>query len=164
MPNNVTNKIIVFCTEYEKNKIHEEIFNNKCIDFEKLIPVPLHIYQQDISNCDEEDFKGNTGINWKRENWFTKWNAYDGNCYFNADKNEFIIIFDTAWSIPYPIIIAFANKYKLDFILKYFDEGYNFWGIEEWKNQKRIKKDFNNKNNFKELCIELKNFNPENND
>ena len=67
--------------------------------------------------------------------------------------------------MPYPVIVAFANKFKVPFEHRYFDEGGNFWGIEEWaikdKCLSRIKKRKSNKEDYKLLCIELKGYDPD---
>ena len=127
MPNHVTNKIT-----FEASKA-DQIIALCCkygqIDFKKLIPQPTEIYLSNLSSEDIKDFPCNWS-NWNRENWGTKWNAYGGAV--GREGDSAYIKFDTAWSVPYPIISAFANIFKVPFVHKYCDEFDNFWGIEVW--------------------------------
>jgi hypothetical protein len=127
MPNHVTHKLI-FAAEHAE-KVFAEVCTDQCIDFEKLVPSPTHIYRGDLSADDDKDFKCNWST-WQRENWGTKWNAYQGKCFLDGDNA--VIQFQTAWSIPYPIVSAFANKFQIPFEHRYCDEAPNYWGIEKW--------------------------------
>ena len=55
---------------------------------------------------------------WCIENWGTKWNAYEQQHF--SIRYDNVIIFETAWSYPKPIIEKLAKKY--DFNFKYADE------------------------------------------
>lgn len=160
MPNNVSHKIAFTATTECAAQIIDEITKHGCLDFNALIPKPLPIYQGSLSGLDTEDFGGFTWYTWAKKNWGTKWNAYNGNSLNRFGAVE--LYFETAWSIPYPIIIAFANKYKLSFVHKYFDEGHNFWGIEKWENRKRTSRQRDNKADFISLCKELNVYDPNN--
>jgi hypothetical protein len=131
MPNWVSIKIEFEAVKEVANTIYGAICVNDRVDFNTLIPTPLHIYQGNLGSEDEKDFGDNTWSEWNRDCWGTKWNA----C--NPDKLKWedgkaSIEFDTAWSVPYSVIVAFGNKFLIPFTLKYFDEGHNFWGIEEY--------------------------------
>jgi hypothetical protein len=158
MPNNVTNKIEFFCGNEVGWDIICKITKQRAesieIDFNTLIPRPIYIYMGEISNKDKEDFGENTWYSWSRKNWGTKWNAYDTIIAVNDDKHS--ILFDTASSVPYPFIIAFAQTFNLKFTYKYFCEGHNFWGVEEWEVGRRINYIKNPIDIKKELHIELK--------
>jgi hypothetical protein len=55
---------------------------------------------------------------WCIDKWGTKWNAYTQSVSEDGD-----IIFQTAWSNPYPIIAALSSKYPdAEFTLRYADE------------------------------------------
>jgi len=159
MPNHVTNRLT-----FSKEK-SEEIFSLCCpgghLDFRALVPQPPQIYLGDTSAEDEQDFKCNWS-SWNRLNWGTKWNAYDSSCGVEGDLA--FIQFDTAWSVPYPVMAAFANRFGVAFEHRYFDEGHNFWGIEEWKEDDgRVKRATTRKNvedDKIKLCISLTGFDP----
>ena len=156
MPNHVSNQIEFNIYAEKAELIISEITQDGCVDFNSLIPQPLSIYQGNLNRSDDEDFNANQWHQWHRDNWGTKWNAYDGNTKYS--DGLVVIYFETAWSIPYPFIIAFANKYKLKFTHKYFDEGHNFWGVDEWDNGVRIKRMRDIEDMRKALHIELRGF------
>ena len=139
MPNHVTNKI-VFPSEFSA-----KVFALCCpcgkFSFETLIPRPINVYLGDLSSEDERDFSNNWH-SWNKENWGTKWGAYSQSCGIRDDDKAFIK-FDTAWSVPYPVIAAFANRFKMEFIHSYYDEGECFWGVESWsiKNETAFRKE-----------------------
>jgi hypothetical protein len=172
MPNHVSNRIEIVCTQEQADDIFKRIGTEGqgAVDFETLIPTPAHIYQGDLGAVDEEDFRGNDWNTWNRANWGTKWNAYSASVAY--DEGRAIIKFDTAWSISYPFVIAIANTFVLPFTFKYFDEGHNFWGIETWGLNKfrsipticRTSKKYKEAEDLRPLCIELKGYDPDKED
>jgi hypothetical protein len=57
---------------------------------------------------------------WSTANWGTKWNAYSTN---DTDTDE--VSFETAWSNPYPVIVALSAKYpEAVFHLRFADEDF----------------------------------------
>jgi len=159
MPNHVTNKII-FDKKYGK-RIFREICPGGQIDFNLLIERPPYVYLGDLKAIDEDDFPCNWNT-WSREFWGTKWNAYDGSIGF--ENRLAFIKFCTAWTAPRPIIVAFANKFRIPFTFKYYDEGNFHSGIEEWginshassdKIISRISKQENDTDLVKKLKAEL---------
>jgi hypothetical protein len=57
---------------------------------------------------------------WSTANWGTKWNAYSTN---DTDTDE--VSFETAWSNPYPVIVALSAKYpEAVFRLRFADEDF----------------------------------------
>ncbi len=158
MPNHVTNCITVKGITKEQVK---ELFGSedRDFDFQRLIPCPDHIYRGHISGDDEKDFGGNTWLHWNNRNWGTKWNCYEVHIKETEDGLE--IKFNTAWSVPYPPVIAFAQKLKKhSFLFEYFDEGWNFWGREEWVEGKRFSKIQDDESIRDELCLKLKGYDP----
>lgn len=158
MPNHVSHKI-TFAADKAA-----EIFAATCpeghFDFETLVPPPSNMYHGDLSRDDEKDFPVNW-LSWARQNWGTKWNAYDCKCEVIGDKA--VITFDTAWSCPYPVLAAFCNRFQIPFEHRYFDEGSNFWGIEEWGLDKwhkervqRLTTRKSKQEDYKALALELK--------
>lgn len=131
MPNHVTNKI-EFHGEQENIKKVLELIKGEddYIDFEKIIPMPDNIFRGDLGREERELYGTNNWYDWSIENWGTKWNAYD--CYLEDDN---IIIFNTAWSAPIPVLDALAEicyENNVWFTSKWADEdmGYNI-GISE---------------------------------
>ena len=163
MPNWVSVKIEFDASEEIANNIYDAICINDRVDFNTLIPTPLYIYHGDLRREDEKDFGAHTWLEWNKTFWGTKWNA----C--NPDKLKWedgkaSIAFDTAWSVPYPVIVAFGNKFLIPFTLKYFDEGHRFWGIEEYAPndkktsiRRKVKKD-SAEEDQKPLHIELRGY------
>lgn len=122
MPNHVINKITI--SGYTSSQIKDRFSSEgREFDFNKLIPTPMHIYQGLISKEDEEDFPN--WYKWNIDNWGTKWNCYDSSVEDAEDEQSVVIKFNTAWSVPYPIIVALANHLKSESMIhEYFDEGH----------------------------------------
>ena len=161
MPNHVTHKLIFTGDALEH--IVDECCTEGGIDFDKLIPTPGHVYLSDTTAEDEKDFPMNWS-SWNRLYWGVKWNAYAGSAGRNDDGTAYLK-FDTAWGIPYPIITAFANKFRVQFEHRYFDEGHNFWGAEKWEEScgtmRRVMKRKSAEEDKVALCIELKGYDPD---
>jgi hypothetical protein len=163
MYNHVTNKIT-----FDASKADEvfSFFTNGKFDFNILVPMPPHVYMGDLSAEDDVDFPINW-MTWSRENWGTKWNCYDQTN--GIEDGKAFIKFDTAWSAPYPVIAAFANKFAIPFEHRYFDEGHNFWGVEKWGKRNcdhdsqiiaRIERRKSKQDDMIALCVELKGYDP----
>lgn len=162
MPNHVTNKIVFSAAK--SNEVFAAVCPDGKFDFKTLIPEPLNMYRGNFSPEDIQDFPINW-LDWRRQNWGTKWNAYAQSC--GLEEREAFIKFDTASEVPYPVLAAFANKFCIPFQHRYFTEGINSWGVEEWgvsafcPHIHRVKKDLNNPNSKHQLCLELKGYDPE---
>ena len=76
-------------------------------DFERVVPIPP-----------AKEYSKNW-YNWNIEHWGTKWNAYD------CKHNDNTLIFTTAYTIPYNILIALSEKYKHIFIDVQYQEEVN---------------------------------------
>ncbi len=164
MPNHVTNKLIFDAADADR-VISYCCPDGKQIDFELLVPSPPHMYQACTTAEDEKDFPLNWR-SWSCENWGTKWNAYGGSVVKEND-GRVSIKFDTAWSLPRQIAAAIANRFKVAFEHRYFDEGHNFWGVETWGLERhggapgRLSHRKNASDDKKSLCIELKGYDPD---
>lgn len=159
MPNYVTNKLTFDAAQAEE--VFGAICPNGNLDFELLVPSPPHIFRGNLGEHEERDFPLNW-YSWNVQNWGTKWNCGDSSCGINNEGKAFIQ-FDTAWSVPYPVIAAFSNRFKIPFEHRYFDEGHCFWGIEIWDrdicgNQTRITKRRGIPEDERTLCLELKGY------
>jgi hypothetical protein len=127
VPNHIANRI-TFAAE-KADEVFAAVIRDGDFDFETLVPSPPNMYHGDLSASDESDFQVNWN-NWSRENWGTKWNAYQGK--HGIENGEAFIYFQTAWAPPWPVMAAFCNRFKIAFVHRYFDEGENFWGIDTW--------------------------------
>lgn len=57
---------------------------------------------------------------WNTKNWGTKWNAYD-----SIQREDGSIYFQTAWSTPYPVMLALSAKYPEAIIkVRFADEDF----------------------------------------
>lgn len=102
------------------------------VDFERIKDDPEKLSQfLNLGNQVAENYNKygcSTWYQWCIKNWETKWNAYDVLVTENSIK------FDTAWSSPQPVIEKLVSQFKLSCTVKTFDEGYNFWSIQEYQN------------------------------
>jgi hypothetical protein len=164
MPNNVTNKLVLPIAMADE--VIAVIAPDGKVDFKTLIPEPPHLYHGNLTNDDERDFPLNWN-SWNRENWGTKWNAYD--TVITRDEAHAYVEFDTAWSLPYPFIAAINNRWPtMEFEHRYFDEGHNYWGKEVWEkcpfaDGKVVRHPHSRKSlpeDKQALCIELKGYDP----
>jgi len=156
MPNHIYQKIRISDWNYtdkfkeaKKKVLNEE--NN--FDFNLLIPQPENIFNGSLGEkerqmCIEENRPN--WLDWNRENWGTKWNAYSTEIITN-DNDTLELTFQTAWNIPTPIIEALFEVFS-DFEIHYLavDEG-GFFAVEIIKNEEGeiIEKD------LKEYCDTL---------
>ena len=106
MPNWVTNKISFYGEQKNIDKILELIKGEEtCIDFEKIIPMPEHIFRGNLGPDERKIYGKNNWYDWSNYHWGTKWNTYGG----QLIKEENEIYFDTAWSCPLPILDKLAE-------------------------------------------------------
>ena len=159
MPNHVANKIVFFATSKRTQEIVRHVFVDGEFDFNTLMSAPANIYQGTLGEADDEDFKSCTWLEWNLANWGTKWNAYNSS--YTTSNGVTEILFHTAWSPPFPVIVAFANTFKIDFEHRYCEGSQSFWGIEQWKYDPkeedciRIKCRKSERDDLKDLCLEL---------
>lgn len=128
MPNYTKNKII-FDKKYEEDVISVV---GMSFNFNDFIPQPYHMYHGNLSSRDHKDFPCNWW-DWNNLNWGTKWNCSD--YFLKIEDDKVILNFDTAWTAPFPIICAFANKFRIPFEHHYWYDGADddIWTIHEWK-------------------------------
>jgi len=141
MPNHVTNILKVSGNPEKVREMFEAIKDDKIglgsIDFNKVIPMPEHIFRGNLGMAEREKYGKDNWYDWSISNWGTKWNSYgyDG-AYTPQDFDGEHIEFQTAWSRPENVIAALAAKYPdLSFEHKWADEdfGYNT-GKKEYEN------------------------------
>jgi len=124
MPNHITNEIIFRGVNAAKQ---EDIIAKLCkddrVDFEILVPTPANIWLGNVSKFHDEKLgRDLCGLDWRRANWGTKWNAY-GQKPIETTGDTITFVFDTAWSPPYPWLVAVFNTLKIDFEHNWMDEG-----------------------------------------
>lgn len=123
MPNHVINELVFRNVTAEQQ---EAIIAATCdqegkVDFSVLVPPPLNIWMGNVGTEHERAFR-RTGLDWNRENWGTKWNAYS---HQNTERtsDKLTLRFETAWSPPYPWLAAVMNKTQMSFDHNWLDEG-----------------------------------------
>lgn len=140
MPNHITNILSFENIPYEKTKEILEVIKNDefgigSIDFNRIIPMPEHIFKGNLGREEREKYGCDNWYDWSIKNWGTKWNAYE---FIPHDSNEESnqIKFCTAWDTVPPIIRVLSEMYP-DVIVKIQwaneDFGYNV-GVCEYIN------------------------------
>jgi hypothetical protein len=85
---------------------------------------------QKMSNTLKKKYGADNWYEWTRNNWGTKWNAYDVNTY---DVGDDTIYFNTAWATPVPILEALSKQHPNVLIhVKYADEDFGH-NVGEYK-------------------------------
>ena len=114
--------------EGDDRKIREIMgyaWGSKFDDPEAMI---IHMIDKGLANLDEAQkaldnerlYGCRDWYGWSTSNWGTKWNAYSTN---DTDVDE--VSFETAWSNPYPVIVALSVKYPdAVFHMRYADEDF----------------------------------------
>lgn len=140
MPNHVTNILVVSGDEQVRQAMFEAIKGDEVglgsIDFNKVIPMPEHIFRGNLGPAERAQYGSDNWYDWSVANWGTKWNSYGYHDYTEKDFDGATLTFDTAWSSPQPVIAALAEKFPdLHFSHKWADEdfGYNV-GEKEYEN------------------------------
>ena len=148
MPNHTSNRLTMRGSNSEVARFMDENRTEETDDvgspiplsFEKLVPTPPEMLESnDIKNGKMPDW-----YNWRVENWGTKWDAYDfpndwvsvmpkdapNWLHLNWSMGEVpnVLGFYTAWSPPTPWLVNVSEKYDLEFMLEYADEGGGFVG------------------------------------
>lgn len=90
------------------------------VNFETLVPIPANVWLGHVGQRHEKAFKL-TALEWCRENWGTKWNAYDHHPIVQTD-DTLTLRFETAWGPPYGWLCAVFNTIKLRFEHNWFTE------------------------------------------
>lgn len=100
---------------------------------ERLEFIPTKKYQQYL----KDTFGSDNWYSWNVENWGTKW---DVTANISCEENEsFYFSFDSAWAPPEAFFEHLANKYGIEYELKYFECGAGFAGKASYVNGKHEK-------------------------
>lgn len=129
MPNHVINEVTFSNVDAEtQGRIIALVRGaEREIDFNVLIPMPINVWQGNVSTKHEQAF-GECGLDWSRREWGTKWNAYgldEGGKYqsIRASEGTLVLTFQTAWSAPRKWLLALFNTCKIPFEYRWMSEG-----------------------------------------
>lgn len=125
MPNHCKNVVTVTRGEVSV-ELSELVGADGKFDFARFVPPPPHIYQGGLGQVHKEFFPVNW-LSWNRENWGTKWDAYDQNKPRLIDGGV-SLRFETAWSPPLPVALAVSRTLKARVHITWVDEGHVTWG------------------------------------
>lgn len=123
MPNHCINEIIFRDVDREAQ---DKILALTCkadekVTFEILVPIPPQVWLGNVGQRHEKAFK-NTSLSWCRDNWGTKWDAYDHRP-IERTEDTLTLRFETAWGPPYGWLCALMNVTKLPFEHNWMSEG-----------------------------------------
>jgi len=126
MPNHVVNEIVIEGDATLFDRVLAKISTAQSpIDFEALLPLPLNAWAYSQSTKHEQAFPI-MAMDWTRQNWGTKWNAYgidDGYQSIVRTDTHLTLTFQTAGGPPLGWILALHNALKLSFTYGYLSEG-----------------------------------------
>ena len=144
MPNHVFNSVTIKGTAEQLKDVEtflaRKSFMNESDDvpefnFANLVSIPRDKVDEynDVHGFVEGVSVGNTEYNWYNwnvNNWGTKWNAYEVSGEL-VDDTHFQYEFSTAWSIPEPVINAFADYARQGGItFEWYAEEEQGWGAQ----------------------------------
>lgn len=122
MPNHCINELIFSADIARQSAIRDALCGSDGkVDFQILVPIPVNLWRGNVGQKHEKAFK-RTALDWKIENWGTKWNAY-GHHEIEATEGKIIFRFETAWRPPYPWLAAIFNTLKISFDHNWLSEG-----------------------------------------
>ena len=122
MPNHVINELIFRgCDAARQSAIAAKLCGDDGnVDFERLVPIPPNVWLGSVGQKHEK--LGANALDWCRENWRTKWNAYSHKP-IERTADSITFRFETAWSPPYGWLVAVFNVLKISFDHNWLDEG-----------------------------------------
>ena len=85
-----------------------------------------------FSHGQKHEKLGQNALDWSRENWGTKWNAYSHKP-TQRTEDTLTLTFETAWSAPYGWLMALFNTTKRDFDHNWLDEGSDRGVSGQWR-------------------------------
>jgi hypothetical protein len=145
MPNHITNILTAHGDEKKVRAMFEAIKNDEIgtgsIDFNKIVPMPEHIYRGNLGRKEIEKYGAeNCWYDWSIKNWGTKWNSYGYNEHTAENFDGSSIKFLTAWSSVSDLMKKLSSMFPdICFDYKWADEdfGYNT-GKAEFKGGKTL--------------------------
>jgi hypothetical protein len=136
MPNYVHHHLTITGPEADRERFLTECFsqdddNKTNFDFDELISEPEHIKADDsppiIRVIRGTRHELPAWLDWRCENWGTKWNACDTDV--RREGETIWLSFDTAWAPPTPIFSEVARRFPtLRIEGSFIDEMHDFGG------------------------------------
>ena len=129
MPNDCYNSLTIEANPETIEKILSFVKSDEsAFDFNKIIPMPDYIYDGNVGTKEKEIYGKYNWYDWSRENWGTKWNAYD----IETSNDGFS--FYTACSPAYPVIERLAFLFpEADFLYTGNEPGCCFCFAREYR-------------------------------
>lgn len=129
MPNYIINKLQVIGEPEKIKEVMDFIRSDDGkwrMDFNKIVPIPPHIYQGNLGKAEEDLFGEDTWYQWCPKYWGSKWNAI---CKEDASRcTDDTVYFQTAWSgVPKLIYLLHSRFDEVKIVYEFADEdiGYN---------------------------------------
>lgn len=122
MPNHVTTELTA------PREVCYDLLTEGGVTFEKILPRPPEDDPQFTATAHHYEgggtgysMDGRNPMDWSRENWGTKWDAYSDDV---TDEGETMLLrFDTAWAHPLPVIEELSRRHPSERIyVRYADE------------------------------------------
>lgn len=114
MPNYVTNVVKLDGTPERIQALRQAIMNDALgihhIDFQKIIPMPGHIFAGPVGTREREIYGKNNWYDWSIENWGTKRNAVANEVGIDQRKLDEIRFYSEN-TAPHPIIAKLSEMY-----------------------------------------------------
>ena len=114
MPNYVTNVVKLDGTPERIQALRQTIMNDALgihhIDFQKIIPMPGHIFAGPVGTREREIYGKNNWYDWSIENWGTKRNAVANEVGIDQRKLDEIRFYSEN-TAPHPIIATLSAMY-----------------------------------------------------
>ena len=125
MPNWVRNRMRISGDPAVINELLNKCkTKDTCFSFNGIIPMPENVYRGDLGVEEMKKYPNDLNwYDWSVNHWGTKWDATDPDIYWIC-PDEVSIIFDTAWSAPYPVYSKLDEEYgeELFISIEYADE------------------------------------------
>ena len=157
--------------EVSSEEMAREIYDSICVgnefNFQRVSLVPnFDIYCDKINREeDKECFWKNVAHDCNMYFWFFDYISCEiGELEWLGDKAAFT--FQTLRSVPYEVVVSFANQFNVPFTLKHIEKTGRYWGIEKFEldEKERIKKTSERicmEEDFRDLYMELMGYEPE---
>lgn len=104
--------------------LREETDEPSAFDFDRIVPMPLPVTDW---------------YHWRIENWGTKWHASEVAILDERswEEGEVVIVFQTAWSPPVPVLKQLSkDNPKVTIHHKFVEEGWGYYGTYEYNKGK----------------------------
>lgn len=122
MPNHIVNEIRLHGVHHAEVRAIASS-DERVVDFEKLLPLPLNYWPGSVSILHEKAFPG-THLDAATKTWGTKWNAYAlSDDSLRQDGEDTVLTFETAWAPPRGWVVAVFSTLKCDITHHWQDEG-----------------------------------------